>query len=270
MTPEANPAQLVALARITNKYQFRSLEQWALNALNTYYSQPGAFDDMPTTHPPSLPLGPLPATHGSTTPPLRPSLMQITELAALCERGDLLDAAVSRWKRLIGEGKDLALAISVAERFNLRSMLGMACHAMMLKGKSYWDTDPYLGRDQRVRLLSGYYSLVKLWDNLAGTPPVMTHSQRCPSQQRCLKSFNHLWKVVLDTTIQVIPTLQREDILGKVMVAESIMKALAKDEIPSQGLLDGMQYCKDNALFAVSMKMREIKETLVDHFTDDF
>ena len=73
MTPDANPTQLVALARITNKYQFRSLEQWALSALMTYYTRVGAFDDIPTAHPPTLPLGPLPA-HGSGTTLLQPSL----------------------------------------------------------------------------------------------------------------------------------------------------------------------------------------------------
>lgn len=270
MTPDANPTQLVALARITNKYQFRSLEQWALGALNGYYTRAGAFDDMPTTHPPSLPLGPLPAHGGSTAPQGPPSLMQLTELAALCERIDLLEAAVARWKRLIGEGKDLALAINVGERFNLRSMLGLAYHAMMLKGKASWDTDPSLTRDQRVRLLCGYYSLGKLWDTLPGSAPIVTHGPRCASQQRCNKSFGNVWKMILESSTQVIQTLQREDVLGKILVAESMMKALAKDEIPAQGFLDGMQHCKENALFAVSMKFREIKESLADHFTDEF
>ena len=269
MTPDANPTQLVALARITNKYQFRSLEQWALGALNTYYTRVGAFDDVPTTHPPTLPLGPLPA-HGSSATPAQPSLIQITELAALCERFDLLDATITRWKRLIGEGKDLALAISVGERFNLRSMLGLAYHAMMLKGKASWDADPYLSRDQRVRLLCGYYSLGKFWEALPGSPPPISHSSRCTGQQRCAKCFGNVWRMILESSTQIIPTLQREDVLGKIMVAEGMMKALVKDEIPSQGYLDGMPYCKDSALAVVSMGFREIKECLADRFTDDF
>lgn len=258
--------QLVALARITNKYQFRSLETWALGALNTYYSRHGAFEDVPTTHPPVVSL---PHT-GTATPPSQPSLVQITELATLCERPDLLDAAVARWKRLIGEGRDLALAIRVGEQFQLRPMLGLAYHAMMLRGKPAWDADVHLTRDQRVRLLCGYYSLGKLVDALPGAPPPLTHSQRCTSQQRCAKAFGNVWKMILDTPAQIIPTLQREDVLGKVMVAESTMRALVKDDIPSQGFLDGMQTCKENALFAVSMRIREIKESLADHFMDEF
>ncbi|KIP10202.1 hypothetical protein PHLGIDRAFT_65999 [Phlebiopsis gigantea 11061_1 CR5-6] len=268
MTPEANSAQLVALARITNKYQFRSLEQWALGALNSYYTRSGAFDDVPTTHPPSLPLGPLPA-HGAGAPPPQPSLTQLTELAALCERFDLLDAIVARWKRLIGEGKDLAQAICVGERFNLRGVLGLAYHAMMLKGKTAWDADAYLSREQRVRLLCGYYALNKLSDALPANPPVLTHTARCTSQQRCVKAFAGVWKMILETGTQMIP-FQREDVLGRILFAEGVMKALVKDEIPSQGTMDGMQQCKENALFAVSMKFREIKDSLADYFTDEF
>lgn len=268
MSPDANPSQLVALARITNKYQFRSLELWALGALNIYYSRPGAFDDVPTTHPPALLPSTLPHT-GSCTPS-QPSLVQLTELAALCERPDLLDAALARWKRLIGEGKDLALAITVGERFNLRQMLGLAYHAMMLKGKPSWDADAHLTRDQRIRLLCGYYSLAKLWDGLPAAPPLLTHTARCTSAARCSKSFAHMWKIMLETATQVIPTLQREDVLGKVMVAESMMKALVQGDIPSQGLLDGVQNCKENALFATSVRIREIKDSLAEHFTDEF
>lgn len=259
--------QLMNLARITNKYQFRSTETWALNTLYTLYSRPGAFDSIPTVHPPSVPL-----PHVQAPPPSAdcPSLVQLTELAALCERHDLLEAVVARWKRQIGEGRDLALAIAVGERFNLRQMLGLAYHAMMLKGRKHWDAESALTREQRVRLLCGYYALGKLWDDLPAAPPALTHSARCTGQARCNKSFGGLWKTVLETATQIIPTLAREDMLGRIMLAESMMKALVEKEIPSQGFMDGMPYCKESALFATTIRMREIKDSLADYFSDDF
>lgn len=267
MSPDANCTQLVNLARITNKYQFRSLETWALNALYAIYARQPAFDDIPTTHPPPA----LPLPHSHTAPsPNTPSLVQLTELAALCERPDLLEAVVARWKRLIGEGKDLALAIRVGERFNLRQVLGLAYHAMMLKGKTCWDAEVALSREQRIRLLAGYYALGKLWDGLAAQPPPIAHTVRCTSQQRCTKAFGQLWKLVLDTSAQIMATAPREDVLGKIMMAESMMKVMVKEEIPAQGFLDGLQNCKENALFATSVRIREIKDNLADHFTDDF
>ena len=86
MTPQANSVQLYELARIAHKYQFRSLESWALVAIHAYYTRPGVLENLP------------PDTEGM-------NLVSITELAALCERMDLLETTVARWKRQIGEGK---------------------------------------------------------------------------------------------------------------------------------------------------------------------
>ena len=41
-------------------------------------------------------------------------------------------------------------------------------------------------------------------------------------------------------------------------------------DILMEGIMDGMLQCKETALFAVSMRFREIKDSLADHFTDDF
>ncbi|KAI0648161.1 hypothetical protein C8Q79DRAFT_1008509 [Trametes meyenii] len=273
MSGEADCTLLVNLARITHKYQFRSIMTWALAALNQYYSRPGAFDDVLTTvvpppTPPTLPHAGLATPAASPSHP--PTLVQITELAALCERADLLESALARWKRLIGEGRDLVLALTIGERFNLRPVVGLAYHALMLRGKAHWDTERELTRTQRVRLLAGYYALTKLWDALPGQPPPLTHGARCTSQQRCAKAFGTLWRTVLETATQVMPGLPREDLLGKIMLAESMMKAMVEREIPSQGFLDNMPHCRESALVATTMRMREIKESLADYFSDDF
>ncbi|KAL4251797.1 hypothetical protein ABKN59_004653 [Abortiporus biennis] len=246
MTPEANPTQLLNLTRITHKYHFRGIMKWALDALNTYYSYPGALDALPTVNPPVLPH---PHPHHSDS--LSPSLSQLTELAALCERSDLLNTIVQRWKRQVGEGKDLALAINIGERFNLRSLLGIAYHAMMLKGKPHWDSEQALTREQKIRLLSGYYNLAKLWETLSSQPPTLQHSARCTSQQRCTKAWGALWGNILD-------------------MLESIMKAMVEKEILSPSVTDSMPHCRESAIFASSMKLREVKEGLADYFSDEF
>ncbi|CCM04931.1 uncharacterized protein FIBRA_07128 [Fibroporia radiculosa] len=261
-SPDANCAQLVNLARMAHKYQFRSIETWVLSALHMHYSRPSALDSIPATSPPTL-------SHSPSANDA-PSLVQITELAALCERPDLLELAVARWKRQIGEGKDLALAIEIGERLNLRPMLGLAYHAMMLKGKVYWESETSLTREQRVRLLSGYYALTKMWEALPSQPPSLSHSVRCTSQQRCTKAFGLLWKAVLEMGTEVIPGLQREDVLAKLMLVEGTMKALVEKDMQPQGISDGLPHCKESALMVTTMKVREFKETLTDYFTDDF
>ncbi|KAI0685800.1 hypothetical protein BC835DRAFT_1289330 [Cytidiella melzeri] len=300
LTPEADYTQLFNLARITNKYQFRSLESWALSCLYTYFSRPSAFDTVLTSTPPP-PCGPstshpiaLPpnfsSSSSSSSPPPPPSLVQITELSALCERFDLLDLALLRWRHLIGEGnpKDIALAIDVGERFNLRHMLGLAYHAMMLKGKPFWDTavlssssstegatTALLTRERRIRLLCGYHSLCKLWETLPLNPPPLAHSARCTSQARCTKAFGAMWKGALENWTEGpmplgVVFFQREDVLGRLMWTEGMMTAIVRGEIPLQGVLEGVQACKENVLAVMSIRFKEIKENLADHFSDDF
>lgn len=261
LTNDANCTLLVNLARMAHKYQFRSIETWVLSAVYNFYSRSGAFDPVPTTTPPTLPPAPPPSAP--------PSLEQLTELAALCERPDLLDLAIARWKKQIGEGRDLALAINIGERLNLRPILGLAYHAMMLKGRAHWETESTLARDQRVRLLSGYYALTKLWEALPGQPPVLAHSVRCTSNQRCSKAFGQLWKAVLEMSGGVVPGLQREDVLAKLMLAESIMKTLLDNSAPLLAGLDGVPACKESAVVMTAMKVREFKESLPDYFMDD-
>lgn len=249
LTPKANSLQLFNLARITHKYQFRSIETWALNSLTTCYTR-------------AIPAPSFDEADG-------PSLVQITELAALCEQRDLLDAAILRWKRLLGEGKDVSLALGVSERLSLRGLLGLAYHSMLLKGREQWESDPLLTRSQRVRLLSGHYALGRLWEGLPNEPPVLTHSTRCTGggTVRCNQAWAALWKSILDMGKQVLP-LQYADVLGKLMLAESVIKALVEQEIPTQGMLDGMPWCKENALGVTSAKVREVQDSLADYFSD--
>lgn len=261
LTNDANCTLLVNLARMAHKYQFRSIETWVLSAVHNYYSRSGAFDPTPSTTPPTLP-----PTAPASTPP---SLEQLTELAALCERPDLLELAIARWKKQISEGRDLALAINIGERLNLRQILGLAYHALMLKGRAHWDTEPTLARDQRVRLLSGYYALTKLWEALPGLPPMLAHNVRCTSNQRCNKAFGQLWKGVLERSEGVVPGLQREDVLAKLIIVESLMKTLLDNNAQLLAGLDGVPACRESAVVMTAMRVREFQEALPDYFKDD-
>ncbi|KAF9800643.1 hypothetical protein IEO21_10313 [Rhodonia placenta] len=261
-SPDANSTQLAGLARMSHKYQFRSIEMWVLTALHGYYSRPGAFENIPSTVLPSL-------SHSSPAAHNPPSLVQITELAALCEHQDLLDLAVARWKRQIGLGKDLALAIEIGERLSLRPILGLAYHAMMLKGKAHWEAES-LSREQRVRLLNGYYALTKMWEVLPSQPPILAHSGRCPSNQRCSKAFGQLWKYVVDMA-GMHPGLQKEDVLNKFNMMEGYVKALvAEREGQAPGEQDGIPNCRESAVLVTAHKVREFRDTLTDYFSEDF
>ncbi|KAJ6549507.1 hypothetical protein B0H10DRAFT_1809584 [Mycena sp. CBHHK59/15] len=251
MSVQANDLQLIHLARIAHKYQFRSTELWALSALTTYHSN--------TTGSPSV-----------------QNLVQITELSILCDCKPLLGAAVAKWKRLLGEGRAVAIAIGVAERLNLRSLLGLAYYSMMLKGREVWDSDPQLNARQRIRLLSGHYNLIKLCEELPSTPPRLTHDHSCVRKGKCKNAFAAFWKLILTTKdgglVGQVIKLQSADLLAKVMLAESIIRAFAEGNIPSGELFESSgemhEKCLQIALHAAQDKVRDVQESLVDWFSD--
>jgi len=250
MTVQANDLQLINLARIAHKYQFRSTETWALKALTTYHSNTG----------------------GS---PSVQNLVQITELSILCDCKELLGAAVTKWKRLLGEGRAVAVAIGVAERLNLRPLLGMAYYSMMLKGREVWDTDPQLNARQRIRLLSGHYNLIKLCEELPSSPPRLTHDHSCVRKGKCKAAFAAFWKIILTTKdgglVGQVIKLQSADLLAKVMLAESIIRAFAEGNIPPIDLSESGEIhekCLQIALRASQDKVKEVQDNLVDWFSD--
>ncbi|KAG9315651.1 hypothetical protein JVU11DRAFT_3296 [Chiua virens] len=247
-TTKSSSLKLFNLARITHKYEFRATESWALDKLKTTWMHPG---------------------HSHIDDAEGPNLVQLTELASLCEHRDLLEAATIRWKRLITSGKDVALAIGMAERLNLRSLLGLAYHAMLLQGREVWDTDPQLTRAHRIRLLSGHYALGRVCERLSSEPPTLQHHLRCTggAQVRCNQAWAGLWRSTVDMGKHGLP-LQYPDVIGKTMLAESTLKALIEREIPTHGLLDAMQWCKENAMAATAGKLKEMQESLADYFTD--
>lgn len=249
LTPKANPLQLFNLARISHKYEFRSIETWALNALTHIYTRPMHL----TTY-----------KDGEG-----PSLEQLTELASLCEQRELLEAATQQWKQRIASGKDISLAMNVAERLNLRTLLGRSYYVMLLQGREVWDADRRLSRAHVIRLLSGHYALGRLWERLSNEPPALTHQSLCMGAGvvRCNQAWAGLWKSMMDMGKQGV-LLQYPDVEGKLMLAESMLRTLMDRVMPSSGMLDAMPWCKEQALIATAGKVKEIQESLADYFVD--
>lgn len=64
------------------------------------------------------------------------------------------------------------------------------------------------------------------------------------------------------------PSLQCADVIGKMMFAESTLKAYVGRELPDNGMVSALPRCKERALMATSAKFKEIQESLADYFTD--
>ncbi|KAJ3730583.1 hypothetical protein C8R42DRAFT_558506, partial [Lentinula raphanica] len=192
--PQLN--RLIGIARIAHKYAFRTTESWALSVLTMCVCQA---PDTPSA--------------GRSIVSSTELLIQLTEVAVLCAHDELHEAVEPIWADLLfaGQTHDIVSAIGLADRYTaqLRPLLGLAYYLMMLKGKEEWlksasgddegDPEkmkkPRLTRDQRIRLLSGYYNLSRACESLPSNPPKLTHhpSSAAHAHARCGESWDTLW-----------------------------------------------------------------------------
>lgn len=249
---EGDVAQLSNVVQMAHKYHYITTEAWALGALL------GRFSSQPTA---------------ST-----PTLIQITEVAVLCEDKPLLDAVRLRWKCLIGKRKDLAVAINVMGRLGIRDLEGLAYYGMLFEGKSRWDTDPGLTRDQRIRLLSGYYNLTKASEALTRNPPDFVHHPQCSDREDCEEDWKICWKSITaldlgeDTVgLSQIVIHDKMDLMGRLMLAVSVMTAFeAKDRTNFADTPLGFVWsdCLGIAWHATMRMSKETQENLMSFFQD--
>jgi hypothetical protein len=237
------------LACIAHKYQFQSIETWTLTALTAYVNANASFLQT--------------FDWGYPT-----NLVHLTEVANLCEHFDLLAAVTTQWKSCIRDGKELGRAIDMTERLGLKSLLGLAYHAMTLKD---WRSDPFITRSRHVRLLSGYHALTKMCDALPSQPPTLSHGTWCLLPQVCASSWNDLWQSIMSgkgggLSVKV-PDLQSSDLVGRVMLAESVLKALVQEHSSTSKFRGMHSACTKKMHEVVAQKVKEVEESLADLFS---
>lgn len=253
---EGDLAQLSNVVRMAHKYHYITTEAWALGALL------GRFSSQPAS---SI---------------LTSTLVRITEVAVLCEDKPLLDAVRLRWKGLIGRRKDLAVAINVMGRLGIRDLEGLAYYGMLFEGKERWDSDPGLTRDQRIRLLSGYYNLAKASEALTRNPPEFVHHSECLDTEDCNEDWRGFWKGVagLDSGVENGPMAfsqivvhDKMDLMGRLMMAVSWMTAFCDETVESENFPDvafSWSRCIVPALQGAIRMSKETQENLMGFFED--
>jgi hypothetical protein len=143
---------LVKIAEITNKYHFGSLEGWAIEAIYKVLS----------------------GKYGEPLQPLKTSdrLARVLEASILCGHNLLRDLVSDQWTAsIITRELDAAPALLIADKYDLRMLLGCAYYMQLMMIGTNFSREDGLSRDQRIRLISGHLSLVNLWERLRITPP---------------------------------------------------------------------------------------------------
>ncbi|KAI0766450.1 hypothetical protein BD413DRAFT_481069 [Trametes elegans] len=283
-TPGGNIDRLLTICEMTNKYHFASMETWAVDAL---------FNVISCLHGP-------PAQQYHLTCCSSSWMKRMLDVALLCGHERLRQHVADRWTdRILARDLRPVHALDVPLQTGTSKLVGTAYYVQLLEmgpdfdpgvvedGKQYArsqrgghpttatgggaaaaaSTEPRTGtravltREQKQRLLSGHWSLTRLWERLRTTPPAFERPEGCTYHQRgCVSTWAHVWKDVAQS-----PATARHDgvdVLGrlKTMAEQLFLHAELANALSPQ--------CQRAAMLALKATMTEVKEGLAKYFSD--
>lgn len=114
---------------------------------------------------------------------------------------------------------------------------------------------------QLTRLLSGFYSLVSLWDHLRLNPPTFPRPDGCTYHMHgCVTTFRTVWCDVARS--EKTARYGSADVVGRLRCVEEQLRANTE---MACALSPG---CKREAMAAVKKRIKEVQEGLSTHFMD--
>ncbi|KAJ3825467.1 hypothetical protein F5880DRAFT_238888 [Lentinula raphanica] len=270
----ADLTQLIDIARICNKYSFKSLETWALDALQEHVNRRPSHHSLPSAFYPELPPPTPTQTHLALIENTE-QLTRIIQLAQLCGHDRLLNSMVALLRQLMNRSLQYAyLAMALADELNLRSLRGAAYLEVMQRGSI---TSPRRQREtedngadipveitpaQQVRLLSGYWHLTRTWERFRTTPPTFFHGPTCNAswhQPGCTQAWVEFWKD--KTKGESVMSLGLADVIGR-------LKQVQK-EYDRSGPTYMTPDCKLAARRSLTECIKKIEDQLPDFFSDE-
>ena len=280
--------RLIDIARISFKYHFKSLETWSLDVINDHVQRkPSSIFSIPIPHPHILS-----AMSSPTAVAAKGALVsRLMRLANLCDHDRLLSTVTYVLQELMAHCVQYAyLAMSLADELDLRTLRGIAYFAVMQKGgvvirasslptaagdkpeldtvldrRAIIDSEGRLvvSLEQKMRLMTGYYRLTHLWENLRATPLSFEHAAACGAtwhQHGCTQCWLDFWKD--KTRCETVLSLGLADVLGRLRVIER--------EFAKWGSATYMHTdCRITARKAILDKMKQIEDALPDYFSDN-
>ncbi|KAJ8482932.1 hypothetical protein ONZ51_g5062 [Trametes cubensis] len=283
-TSAANINRLLTICEMTNKYSFASTESWAIdtvyNVLSGLYGPPQRQYDL--------------ATCSSAW------IRRLLEVAILCGHKRLIEYVSSRWAdRIMARDLRPIHALEIAARGGSSKLAGIAHYVQLLEmgadfdagvvedgpqygrsqahghpttaadggpaaapsGQPNTGTPAVLTREQKRRLLSGHWSLTRLWERLAATPPKFERPDGCTYHQRgCVSTWAEVWREVARSertlSYPVVDVIHRlAEMKLQLVLHEDLSTALSPQ-------------CMRAALLAVRSTITEVTEGLGSHFSD--
>ncbi|KAJ7017890.1 hypothetical protein C8F04DRAFT_1276234 [Mycena alexandri] len=237
--------RLLLIAGITRQYRCASLEAWSMAAIIRTVTADSAFI----------------ASCSSAL------FRRIMDCAIRTHSDALLEATISQWAVRIMRGDAPCVpAILAADAHELSHFRGIAYYAhiqvmtaqqtaLTERGATQFQTDPKLSNAQVMRLLSGHWSLVSLWERLRRAPPKFSCAQHCAG--RCVLAMEERWRVAAASS--KINALSSASVLALLAAMRDLLVVDQElTQIPAQ--------CKLAALEAVKSTAKLVEDGLADHF----
>lgn len=254
------------IARVSNKYQFRSLETWALDAAHDFVTRKDSpvFSAAPYVAPTSAGAASM-SSNGL-------QVARLVRLAQTCSHERLLDTmATLLTERMRSSIQWAFLGMSLADELDLRALRGAAYAEVLQKMASaplqHGGADAHsllvASPAQQLRLLAGYYRLSREWESLRKHPVRFVHAPTCGALLRngCMQSWIEFWKE--KTKSDAVLALGMADVVGR-------LKVMVK-ELERWGGAAYMHHdCRHTARKEIVEKIREFAETLPDYFVEGY
>ena len=221
---------------------------------------------------------------GPGSPAPRPTswLVEITGVASLCQHPRLSEIVHQSWLKTIESrnASDVAIAITVAERFGLSKIRATAYYAMAVLGRHIWEQQDALGREQRLRLLFGSHELMVECHRQARNVPEITHTTcgspytalgrnynqfSTPGLHACKYAWVHLWKNLWCPSNS--GNMATADLIGRMSLFATELKPL-HDVILRPTMWAMTPACLESAAAQIMVLSKECVQNLPDHFLD--
>ncbi|EDR13128.1 uncharacterized protein LACBIDRAFT_322584 [Laccaria bicolor S238N-H82] len=296
-TPSADLSQLIDIARVSNKYAFKTLETWALDAIQVYVNRKPCpiLSAIPPPASYTFPAQNASASAVEGTAANTDQLTRLIRLAQLCGHQALLDTMIDLLTQLMTSSLQYAyLAMTLADELDIRALKGAAYLEIMQKAtvvtavgvdltkptpgfgglgasntSTFSSTTPVrkeprllITPSQQLRLLSGYYRLTRIWESLRTTPPPFEHAPSCGAtwhQHGCNQSWVEFWKD--KTRGDVVLGKGLADVLGRLKVIQKDY-----DRLGSSTATYMHHDCRIAARRSIAECIRKIEEALPDLF----
>ncbi|KAJ6623605.1 hypothetical protein B0H10DRAFT_2008814 [Mycena sp. CBHHK59/15] len=241
--------RLLLIALISRQYRCSTFESWSMGAiLRTVASDPVFVSSCSSA-----------------------TFTRIIDVAVRTHHQRLLDATIAQWTArirradapcvpaiLAADAHELPRLRGVAYYFHIQGMIAQQTSTTE-RGATLFHADPKLSNAQVMRLLSGYWSLVSLWERLRRSPPKVACAAGCKmAKGHCAAVWAERWAVAAAS----------EKAIALSSVSVLALLAAMRDQLGTDQELAkrASAQCRLAALDALQKTSTEFEDGLADHF----